>query len=78
MSTTELKLEIINKITSITDTEILSEIYRLVNLESNMETSYKLSEEEKKAIELGLKEVKEGRLYSNEQADNLIQEWLKK
>ncbi|WP_194974896.1 hypothetical protein [Aquiflexum lacus] len=78
MSTTELKLEIINKITSITDTEILSEIYRLVNLESNMETSYKLSEEEKKAIELGLKDVKEGRLYSNEQADNLIQEWLKK
>jgi predicted AAA+ superfamily ATPase len=78
MSTTELKLEIINKITSITDTEILSEIYRLVNLESNMESSYKLSEEEKKAIELGLKDVKEGRLYSNEQADNLIQEWLKK
>jgi predicted AAA+ superfamily ATPase len=78
MSTTDLKLEIINKITSITDTEILSEIYRLVNLESNMETSYKLSEEEKKAIELGLKDVKEGRLYSNEQADNLIQEWLKK
>jgi predicted AAA+ superfamily ATPase len=78
MSTTELKLEIINKITSITDTEILSEIYRLVNLESNMETSYKLSEEGKKAIELGLKDVKEGRLYSNEQADNLIQEWLKK
>lgn len=78
MSTTELKLEIINKITSITDTEILSEIYRLVNLESNIDTSYKLSEEEKKAIELGLKDVKEGRLYSNEQADNLIQEWLKK
>jgi hypothetical protein len=78
MSTTGLKLEIINKITSITDTEILSEIYRLVNLESNMDTSYKLSEEEKKAIELGLKDVKEGRFYSNEQADNLIQEWLKK
>lgn len=78
MSTTELKLAIINKITSIKDTEILSEIYRLVNLGSNIDTSYKLSEEEKKAIELGLKDVKEGRLYSNEQADNLIQEWLKK
>lgn len=78
MSATELKLEIINKITSITDPEILSEIYRLVNLVSNMETSYNLSEEEKKAIEIGLKDIKEGRVFTSEQADNLIQEWLKK
>lgn len=78
MSATELKLEIINKITSITNTEILLEIFRLVNLESKLETSFILSEEEKKAIELGLNDIKEGRVYTNEQADNLIQEWLKK
>lgn len=74
MSATELKLEIINKIISITDTEILSEIYRLVNLE----TSFKLSEEDKKAIEIGLKDIKEGRVYTSEKANYLLQKWLKK
>lgn len=78
MSATELKLESINKIISITDTEILSEIYRLVNLESNLETSFILSEEEKKAIELGLNDIKEGRVYTSEKANYLLQKWLKK
>lgn len=35
MSAAKLKLEIINKVSSITDDLILEEIYKLVNLESN-------------------------------------------
>lgn len=78
MSTSQLKLEIINKITGITDTEILSEIYRLVNLESDLESSHELSDDEKHAVELGLEDVKKGKVLTSEQANNLIKEWLKK
>lgn len=78
MSSTELKLQIISKITSITDELILEEIYRLVNLESEMDSVYRLTDAERSAIVDGLKDVNEGRVYSSEAAENMIKEWLKK
>ena len=78
MSATELKLRIINKVSSINDESILEEIYRLVNIESEMDSTYRLSDEEKKAVEFGLKDLQEGRVYSSEEADNMIKEWLRK
>jgi hypothetical protein len=78
MSATELKIRIINKITTIEDELILEEIFRLVELESEMDSVYRLSNDERKAIDLGLKDIKEGRVYSSEAADNMIKEWLRK
>jgi predicted transcriptional regulator len=78
MSAAELKLQIIKKISSINDELILEEIYRLIELESGMDSIYRLSDEEKKAIETGRKDINEGRLYTSEQANNMIKEWLKK
>ena len=56
MSATELKLKIINKVTSIKDELILEEIYKLVNLESDLDAVNVLTDAEKKAIDLGLKD----------------------
>ena len=78
MSATELKLQIINKITTIEDELILEEIYKLVDLESGMDSVYRLTVDERKAIDIGLKDIKENRVYSSEAADNLIKEWLRK
>jgi hypothetical protein len=78
MSVTELKLQIINKITTIEDELILEEIYKLVDLESGMDSVYRLTVDERKAIDVGLKDIKENRVYSSEAADNLIKEWLRK
>ena len=78
MSATELKLKIINKVTSIKDELILEEIYKLVNLESDMEAVYTLTEAEKKAIDLGIKDIKEARVYSSEVAESMLKEWRKK
>ncbi len=78
MSATELKLQIINKVSSITDELILEEIYRLVNIESEMDSISILTDEEKKAVGMGLDDIKEGRVYTSEQADTIIKEWLKK
>jgi hypothetical protein len=78
MSATELKLQIINKITTIEDELILEEIYKLVDLESGMDSVYRLTIDERKAIDIGLKDIKENRVYSSEAADNMIKEWLRK
>lgn len=78
MSTTDLKLQIINKITSIKDELILEEIYKLVNLEADLDRVYTLTDVEKKAIDIGLKDLKEGRVYSSEVAESRMKEWLKK
>lgn len=78
MSVTELKLQIINKITTIEDELILEEIYKLVDIESGMDSPYRLNDDERKAIDIGLKDVKENKVYSSEAADNMIKEWLRK
>jgi len=78
MSATELKLQIINKIATIDDELILEEIYKLVDLESGMDSVYRLTVDERKAIDIGLKDIKENRVYSSEAADNMIKEWLRK
>ena len=78
MSATELKLQIIRKIRTIEDELILEEIYKLVDLESGMDSVYRLTVDERKAIDIGLKDIKENRVYSSEAADNLIKEWLRK
>jgi hypothetical protein len=78
MSVTDLKLRIINKITTIEDELILEEIFRLVDLESGMDSVYRLTNDERQAVNDGLRDIKEGRVYSSEAADNMIREWLKK
>ncbi len=78
MSATELKLQIINKITTIEDELILEEIYKLVDIESGMDSVYRLTVDERKAIDVGLRDIKENRVYSSEAADNMIKEWLRR
>lgn len=78
MSVTELKLKIINKITAIEDELVLEEIFRLVDLESEMDSIYRLTDDERSAVQVGLKDAKEGRVYSSQAADSMIKKWQKK
>ena len=75
MSVTELKLQIINKISAIEDKLVLEEIFKLVEIESEMDSIYRLTDKERKSLEAGLNDVKKGRVYSSEAADNMIKEW---
>ncbi len=78
MSAKELKLRIINKVDSIEDELMLEEIYKLVNLESSLNTVYKLTDAEKTAVATGLKDITEGRVFTSEAAQSMMKEWLKK
>jgi hypothetical protein len=78
MSIVELQLEIINKVNGIADQNILEEINRLIDKESFLLEKYQLTDEEKTALEDGLRDVATGDLHTSDSAQKIIQEWLKK
>ena len=78
MSATELKLEIIKKLTAIEDEIVLEEIYRLLTAESQMEGIYTLSDEEIESIQAGLEDARAARVYTSGEARAMVKEWLKK
>lgn len=75
MNSAELKLNLINKITQITDVVKLKELLQLLNFQSD-DTVYYTSEEEKKAILEVRNQVKKGEILSNEDVENEIDKWL--
>jgi predicted transcriptional regulator len=78
MSVTELRKRIINSVGAIEDEAILNEIHELIKMETEMDSVYKLTDQEKSAIEVGLKDSKAGKIVSSEEANELIAQWLKK
>jgi len=78
MSISNLKSAIISKVSSLNDEKLLEEINRILDLEVDLVSSYILSSEENKSIEKGLEDIQENRVYSTEQAEKLLREWLGK
>ncbi len=78
MLTTEMKLELIKKIQSTVDENILEEVYRILEVGSEEVDMIVLNEQQKFRIDKGLKDIEEGNVLSNEDANKEIDEWLKK
>ena len=78
MSAIELRKRIIEKLSSIEDEIILKEIYDIIKIESEIDSVYKLTADEKSAIDVGLKDIQDGNIVSSEKANAMIKEWLKK
>ena len=75
MSVVQLRKEIIDLVNSIDDESILEELYKLTQIERGV---YQLTEIESKAIQEGLDDSKQGRVYSSEEANEILREWRKK
>jgi hypothetical protein len=71
-----IKEKIIDKVNSIDDKETLKEILRLVSVESKTEQVYHFDEWEEQQVREGLDDIENGRVYSQEESDKLISEWL--
>lgn len=78
MSTPELKSKIISHVQQSEDENLLTEIYNLILAEVDLNKVYVLTEYEKSMVEEGLNDVREGRTYSSEKANEILREWLKK
>lgn len=77
MSTAELKLDLINKITGITDIVRLKELLQLLKFQ-NENSLYITNEDEKKAISEARDQIARGEFLSNDEVQKEIHKWLKK
>lgn len=77
MSTAELKIDLINKITQITEKVKLEDIMQLLRFQTD-ETVFETTEEDKRAIEEARVQIKNGEVITNEEMQNEFQRWLKK
>lgn len=77
MNTAELKLDLIKKITNITDELKLREIVQLLELQAD-EFTFETSKEDKKAIMEARKQVEKGETMTNEEVQKAIKKCLYK
>ena len=78
MITEEMKKQLIDKINSTTDENALEEIYRILEAGDIEVDMVILSEDQRILIDQGLKDVEDGRVLSNEEANRQIDEWLRR
>jgi hypothetical protein len=76
MSTTELKKRLIDKIQKTDNENLLEEAYRLLELETQDIEVYKLTDDQRKAINEARQQIKNGEFLTDEQANKEIDEWL--
>lgn len=78
MKTIEIKKKLINEINLSKNKKLLEEFYRFLNLENEIEETYKLNSKQKSAIADAREQIKNGDYLTNEQANQEIDEWLNK
>ncbi|MFN8246591.1 MAG: hypothetical protein U0T56_09450 [Ferruginibacter sp.] len=78
MITEEMRKLLIDKINSTNDENVLEEIYRILEAGDIEVEMVILSEDQKALIDEGLKNLEEGKVLSNEEANRQIEEWLRK
>lgn len=78
MNKTKLKERLIKEIQNIENEDILKEVYRLLDLESEDEESYKLSQEQVSIVNEAREQVKNGQFLTHKEAQKKINQWLNK
>ena len=77
MTTANLKIDLINKITQLKERYVIDEIKRILDFESD-KGIFKLNSKQKARILEGKEEYKAGKVLSEKVANKQIQEWLTK
>jgi hypothetical protein len=78
MNNIELRSEIIDKINLVNDNEILSTVYKILDSNYLENDIFPLSNSHKMAIEEAMIQIGNSEFYTNEQANEEINEWLRK
>jgi len=78
MANSTLKEQLISKIQNMEDVNILKEVYRLLEIESENLESYILTDEQISIINGAREQIKKGQFLTHEEAQNKINQWLNK
>jgi HEPN domain-containing protein len=71
----KLKLELISKITEVTEIRIIKELKKVLDFELD-EGIFELSQEQKKRVEKARVEFANGEVFSNDEVENELERWL--
>lgn len=77
----EMKMQLIEKIQSTDDHNILEEMYKILEVSTQEVDMIVLTDEQKLQIDQGIKDIEEGRYLTNDEANKAnkeIEKWLKK
>ena len=78
MSTIELRKRLIDKIQKTDNETLLEEAYRLLELETENIEVYKLTDDQRTAVNEARQQIKDGKFLTDEQANKEIDGWLSK
>lgn len=78
MKTIEIKKKLIEEINLSNNKDLLEELYRFLNLENEMQETYKLDMEQISAVAEAREQIKKGEYLTNDDANQEIDEWLNK
>lgn len=78
MSAIDLRKKLIDKIEKTNNEDLLSEAFRLFEIESDDIQFYVLNDLQKSEIQQARKQIKNGQYLTDEEANKEINEWLKK
>jgi hypothetical protein len=77
MSTANLKIDVINKITQLKENYVIEEINRIIDFELD-KGIFKITSKQRNRILEAKEEYKSGKVLSEREANKKIQEWLTK
>ena len=78
MTTLTLKKKIISQLKKTSDKNVLTDIYKILELEDNEDGLYILSKEQLKKVKIAEKQLARGKVHSNEKVNIQIKQWLRK
>lgn len=78
LTDTELKEKLIEKISNSDDLELLQQISRVLDLNTQIDDIYQMSKEETDAVNEGLDQIEKGLFLSHEESNKRVDEWPKK
>lgn len=77
MSTEQLKNLVIDRISEIEDENFLQAIKTILDANTVAASIYKLTEEQKQKVKIGLTQLGNGQIISNEDLEQEEEEWLR-
>ncbi len=77
MSTEQLKNLVIDRISEIEDENFLQAIKTILDTNTGVGSIYKLTEEQKQKVIIGLAQLDNGQIISNEELEQEEDEWLR-
>lgn len=78
LTDTKLKEKLIEKISNSDDLELLQQISRILDINTQIDDIYQMSKEETDAVNEGLDQIEKGLFLSDEESNKRVDEWLKK